>query len=308
VNRLCFFLATIVVVCSSFGQDHEFVVAGMWNRCESIQSGECHVTGLSKGKSKIDYRFVFDFPEKRFKFESECGKRRTIYCRNELQSFRFTSMGTVILDSPDKTPPVRDLNPWDFRILGLLGFVDQFERKYSLEDFRSASEDWKEPVLEESDGLNVLRFESMTKRGHSLIVKEFTVDPQRDYAPVRMRIGTPEDSEYLLVESEFSSIGGLWLATRCIYSKKGKPQADVKVQWNRINEPINQAEFTPEGMGLPTETRMVSQRKDGTLVEDRAVQAGDLPGSRVWTASRLSLLLSTVVLTLAIGAFVYWRR
>ena len=304
---LFMFGALVAPVCHSFGQDHDYVMSGVWNRCESLRTGNCVVQGVGN----VEYRFFFDFPRGCIRFETKSGNRLTKFCRNQKHSFAYTPIKAVVKDAPDVTPRVDDHRHWDIRTLGLLSFIDQFERKYRLVDLqRMTAEIWECHSVEETNGLLAVTFQQIAKPDDSQISRVFIIDPSRDFATLEMKISTPYYNEYAQVKSEFDRIGDMWLPTRCEYWRKGEPQGTVTIQWNNINAPIDPATFTPEGMDLPIGTVLVSRLQDGTVVEERIIvpHGESIPGqSSFWTVPRIAVLANATVFALAV-VFFLWRR
>ena len=150
--------------------------------------------------------------------------------------------------------------------------------------------------------------------------KAIWFDPQRGYSPIRLEMDTkiPGDipfEAWVRSETDWRRINEVWVPVTSFVEQKNGPALEswtLEFDWSSVNEPVDDAVFSADGLELPRFATLVDERLGRPIVvkgiagSDSAAYALNEKSSG---SGRLAILfLINAIVIGGIGVIVYWRR
>jgi len=204
--------------------------------------------------------------------------------------------------------PPQPATPFDVRCLGLVFDLDT--NVNYLEQCRSISEAKVVEITQEAKGICRILWE-MDQPG-TFVSAWF--DQQQGYSPIRVevRVGNLADlpsTPLQRAETTWTNISGVWVPGAFLsefFTLNGELESKTELgfEWESVNERVPEKLFTAAGMGLPSETRLVSYElgRRVALGNVGGAEVTPLPSEQVMELSNRSQMIAVVVSVLLVAA------
>lgn len=331
-------------------EDHDrdgvnFVIKGVMNRIESLQSGEAAIRFLTATPQKSDetpcdwipssvYRYTFDYSQNHVLFEHTLADNdgsRTLKTLTTDASRMFyeaprSGPGSVTTRPVSWMTEIPEAIPIDFRIAGIVGWgeicthatFDDCKSKYWLNPglYQKVSLDRDEP-----SGLVTLVMIHTDRSGAEwpLVI---SIDERKQYAPVEVRrffrpppgAEHPESSSLKTlskISTSWTEKDGIWVPDVWIVERGLEPPVKFEFDWKAVNSQFDKRTFTMEGMDLPNGTLIVNRLGNEAIIE--GVIGEPVPliigESNTLRANVFPLLLSLNLTCVGTALLIYlWRK
>jgi hypothetical protein len=197
--------------------------------------------------------------------------------------------------------PTSITRPFDIRVLGLTNWAG-LDFGVSWQDALRYIQAPPHDALAETKVYRLVRVDQ--ENGSRF---DFFLDGEKGFSPVRLeqRERPPNSTGDWGEPSEVDEVtwaqkNGLWVPTS-FYQEVRRPvrkRRELRIQWESVNEPVDEALFTWEGLGLPKGTLVVDERL-GKPIKVAVVGVRDFPnssnvGGGLWAWLRWFMVALTV--------------
>jgi len=277
-----------------------FVLHSMWHSRQTISSSRINITAsfenASAGDAKagniheeIEYFVAADTVKKRFRIDQVTSKNTWQFVkRPEWLLTHPWSSAVISRYAPDFEVPWEEGRILDPRVIGaahrdaVMGLT--------LKELRSYFPDKSAIVRESEPGIFAIRWDNVSQQHPELtVITRLWCDEKLGFAPTRVTQTSGLNGKFppspdLSSTTSYTRLDNVFVPATCVYETRRngilQPIETWDLEWEQLNEDIDQAVFSAKGLDARGGTLVVDKRLGGSLIEFEIERDGidDLPG------------------------------
>ncbi len=327
------------------GKLADFVVAGIKDSRDRLKSGVFRARGRLDESARSEYPVdgeidifcAFDFDKGALRFdrleptwwapakssraagEPQAAKLvqdggRLVHLRDRRVQWRVREKTAWIRGAQEKARSIT--RPFDIRVIGLMNWAG-LDFGVSWQDTLRFVQSLPHHAAAETDSIYRLVLVDQENEARLALL----LDAKKGFSAVRLEQwegpanSTGDWGEPTEVgETSWAKKNGVWVPT-AFYQEVRRPvrkRRELSIEWESVNEPVDEALFTWQGMGLPEGTLVVDERL-GKPIKVAAVgvrefsDAAHLPGG-AWGWFRWLMVAFTVTVVILFVAWLFLRK
>lgn len=327
IGVICWLLVWIGLPPDLLSEDFEVIVAAVQHEREELKSGVFHGQGLVVDGGKAyewNMYCAFDFPRERFRVEqftpqplrTSSGITKAGFVRTSDLRLQYGMGGALegsvcIFGSGQEIPDMlsHELKPFDVRTLGW-AIPSAIDKGTSLDEMCRVLKGYPVQASIHEDDEGIVRLVWSTTEPGPTYRQTLWINISEGYAPIRHEMGWVSDDRAAI------PLDATCLATWQLHSDVYVPVSftseaagrkyEMAIEWESVNQPVDERLFTKEHLGLDPNTVVIDYRLGEPVMVGTLERAFDTPTPRRWVW--LWMGLGAVALIASVwGAFKYQK-